>query len=170
VAGTGAPEAIDAALEAVEATGIEATGIAAGLALRSALRKAWLAAGALPSEAPRDTLYGLPTMTTPIWPPGAAAGDAVVGDWGMLLVGVREDVGFDLSSEGVLVDDAGAIVVTAFQDDVTLMRCFVRVAIAVAQPVQPDGSGVVVPFKFADWTSGTAAAAEAGTSSRSRKR
>jgi hypothetical protein len=43
-----------------------------------------------------------------------------------------------------------------------------RVAVAIARPVQPGG-GATVPFELADWTA-TAMAAEAGTSSRSRKR
>jgi hypothetical protein len=77
-------------------------------------------------------------------------GDALVGDWDMLLVGVREDITFDLSEDAVLQDGTGAIIANAFQDDLTAMRCYIRVGVAVGQPLGP--SGVASPFEFADWT------------------
>ena len=47
---------------------------------------------------------------------------------------------------------AGNVVNSAFESDVTALRMYVRIGIAIAQPVQPDGSGVVAPSEFADWT------------------
>jgi hypothetical protein len=97
--------------------------------------------GPVTSEA-AATLFGLPVATTVHWL--ASTGDAVAGDWSMLLIGIREDVTYDLSTEGVLTDGAGAIQVSAFQDDMTLMRVHFRVAAAVAQPVGPGDSPVIV--------------------------
>lgn len=119
--GTTAEEAIDLALGKVEAAGVRPSGIATGLAINSQLRKAQIASsmGPVVSEA-APMLFGLLLQTTVHWI--ATAGDACVGDFGMLLIGIREDVGFDLSTDGVLVDGAGAIQVSAFHDDMTLLR------------------------------------------------
>jgi Phage capsid family len=148
--GTDALDAIDKAAGVVEDTGLIPNGIAAGAAIGSALRKAYREVGALPSETPTPNVYGMPVARTPAWNP--AQGDALVGDWTKLLVGIREDISFDLSDSAVLTDGAGTIVVSAFEEDVTAMRAYMRVAVAIAQPVQPDGSGATVPFEFADWT------------------
>ena len=148
--GTDALAAIDAAASSIEATGLIPNGIAAGTAIGSALRKAYREIAMPPSEAPTETIYGMQVVRTSAW--DSTKGDAIVGDWTKLLVGVREDVRFELSDSATLTDGAGVVVVSAFEQDVTAARIFMRVAIAVAQPVQPDGSGTVVPFEFADWT------------------
>jgi HK97 family phage major capsid protein len=156
--GATAEEAIDAALGVVEAQGVRPDGIAAGLSILGALRKAQIAAGlpAVTATAPIPSLFGLPVETTVHWQAGA--GDALVGAWDLLLVGIRDDITYELSSDGVLVDPAGQIAVSGFQDDQTLMRVHLRVAVAIAQPVGSGGTPVV-PFEFADWTAaGTQAA------------
>jgi hypothetical protein len=152
VASTGADAlaAIDAAATVVEDTGLIPNGIAAGSAIGSALRSAYREVGALPSETPTPNVYGMPVHRTPAW--DATHGDALVGDWTKLLVGIREDITFNLSDSATLTDGAGNVVVSAFESDVTAMRAFMRVAVAIAQPVQPDGTGATMPFEFADWT------------------
>jgi Phage capsid family len=148
--GTDALDAIDKAATVVEDTGLIPDGIASGSAIGSALRKAYREVGALPSETPQPNVYGMPVARTPAW--DSAAGDALVGDWTKLLVGIRQDISFDLSDSATLTDGAGNVVVSAFESDVTAMRAYMRVAVAIAQPVQPDGSGATIPFEFADWT------------------
>jgi HK97 family phage major capsid protein len=161
--GATAEAAIDKALSAVEAQGVRPSGIASGLSILGALRASQIASGMGPVTAEAAaTLFGLPVETTVHWLP--AAGDALVGDFGLLLIGIREDVTYDLSNDGVLVDGAGAIQVSAFQDDMTLMRVHFRVAAAIAQPIGAGGSPVV-GFEFADWTGATAR----GSRSSSRK-
>jgi hypothetical protein len=73
---------------------------------------------ALPSERPAPELWGVPVAVTAAW--DATKGDAIVADWSKLVVGIRADIAFDLSTDGVLLDDAGVIQVSAFQDDVTV--------------------------------------------------
>ena len=141
-------DAIDKAAAEVEKFGGVPNGIAAGAAIGTALRKAYKAVGATPDQAPAPTIYGWPVVSVATW--DSTKGDALVGDWNMLLVGVREDVTFDLSSEAIIQDGAGAILANAFQDDLTAMRCYMRVGIAIGQPLGPKG--VVTPFEFADWT------------------
>ena len=55
----------------------------------------------------------------------------------------------------VLVDEAGDIQVSAFQDDQTLVRIYARFAVAIATPLKADGSGPSKPFVGASWTSAT---------------
>jgi HK97 family phage major capsid protein len=148
--GADAPAAIDAAAAALEAGGVTPDGIVASPAIGTALRAAWAAVSALPSQAPQQALYGWPVRVTADW--DATKGDALVGDWDYLLVGVREDIRFDLSEEAILQDNAGEIIANAFQDDLTAMRCYMRVGIAIGQPVSRQTEAAVVPFEFADWT------------------
>jgi HK97 family phage major capsid protein len=162
--GATAEEAIDAALGVVEGQGVRPTGIASGLAILSALRQSQMASGATPVAGAAELgLFGLPVETTVYWED--TAGDAVVGDWTALVVGIRDDVSYDLSSDGVLIDDSGEIVVSAFQDDQTLLRVHLRVGVVVAQPVGAAGTPVV-PFEFADWTDGTTVAASKTTAKK----
>jgi hypothetical protein len=72
-------QAIDAAATVVEATGLVPNGIVAGAAIGGALRAADREVGALPSQVPEPTIYGMPVVRTPAWVP--AEGDALVGDW-----------------------------------------------------------------------------------------
>jgi hypothetical protein len=150
VTGPDALAAIDAALTAVEATGVIPNGVVAGPAIGSALRQAYLAQGSLPSDAPSNQLFGIPSRVTPVWDP--TKGDAIVGDFDLLVVGVRQDIEIETSRDGVLQDAAGEIIANAFEQDLTLVRAHSRFAVAVGKPVQPDGSGAVVPFATADWT------------------
>lgn len=147
--GATAIEAIDAAAAVIEGAGNTPDGIASSSAIGTALRAAYRDVGALPSEAPTPNIYGWPVVVVRGW--DATKGDAVVGDWDYLLVGVREDITFDLSEEAILQDGTGAIIANAFQDDLTAMRCYMRVGIAVGQPLGPAGTPTV-PFEFADWT------------------
>jgi HK97 family phage major capsid protein len=147
--GTDALDAIDKGAAAIEAAGLTPNGIAAGPAIGTALRKAYKDVGALPGDAPTPAVYGLPVATTSTW--DSSKGDAIVGDWTKLVIGIRQDVSFDLSTEGVLLDEAGEIVVSAFQDDVTLIRVFMRVAAAIGAPAKPGG-GTADPFVPVDWT------------------
>jgi HK97 family phage major capsid protein len=147
--GADALTALDTALAAVEAEGVMPSGVAAGTAINSALRKAYLAAGALPSEAVEPRVFNLPLRVTARW--DSSQGDAVVGAFQYLQIGIREDIAVDISNDGVLLDEAGEVVVSAFQDDQTLIRVHARFGAAVGKPVGPDGSPIE-PFKAADWT------------------
>ena len=142
-------KALDAAMSAVEATGLTPTGIAGAPAIRSALRTISANQMVPSSQAPSYSYFGLPLATTPVW--DATRGDAFVGDWSKLIVGVRQDVSFDLSTDGVLFDNAGAILVSAFQDDMTLMRCYIRVGVVLGVPVKADNTGPSKPFSAAKW-------------------
>jgi Phage capsid family len=150
VTGADAPAAIDAAAAELEAGGVTPSGIVAGAAIGTALRQAYREAGALPGEAPAQVLYGWDVGQMVDW--DETKGDALIGDFNYLLVGLVEDISFELSSEAILQDNAGEIIANAFQDNLTAMKCWMRVGIAVGQPISRQTEAVVTPFKFADWT------------------
>jgi hypothetical protein len=148
--GADALEAIDNALSVIEADGLVPNGIASSAAIGSALRQAYKQVAALPGESPAQQVYGIPVAVTSPW--DSTQGNALVGDWTSLVIGVREDINFDVSNDGVLADPDGTIQVSAFQDDQTLIRVVFRAGAVLAKPLQADGSGLAKTFAFADWT------------------
>ena len=148
--GADAPAAIDKAAAVLEAQGITPNGIVAGPAIGTALRAAYREAGALPGEAPAQVLYGWQVGQAIDW--DSTKGDALVGDFNYLLVGLVEDISFELSKEAILQDGAGAIIANAFQENLTAMKAWMRVGIAVGMPVSRETETAAVPFEFADWT------------------
>jgi hypothetical protein len=149
ITGADALAAIDAGMAAIESTGLLPNGIASGTAIGSTLRAEYRSIGALPSEAPAPTVYGLPVRTTPIWQ--ATEGDAVVGDWTKLLIGVREDITYDTSEDAILQDATGVIVANAFQENLVAMRVYMRVGVVIGAPVKVDGTAADA-FEAVDWT------------------
>ena len=84
-----------------------------------------------------------------------------MGDYDYVVVGIREDIRYDLSEDGVLTDGAGAVTVNAFQDDSTLMRAYMRVGIVVGTPLGADGNTVQKPLALAATTAVTGLSADA---------
>ena len=148
--GTDALTAIDKALTVIETDGLVPNGIASSAAIGAALRQAYKQVAALPGEAPSQQVYGIPVAVTSPW--DSSKGDAIVGDWSQLLIGVREDINFDISNDGVLADPDGVIQISAFQDDQTLIRVVFRAGCVLAKPLQADGTGQAKAFALADWT------------------
>jgi hypothetical protein len=172
VFGAGAPltgadalEAIDAGMAAVEASGLMPNGIASGPAIGSALRKEYRSIAALPSTSPEPTVYGVPVATTTEW--DSSKGDALVGDWKKLVIGIRQDVSFDTSDSATIFDDTGTLVVSAFQDDVTVLRVYMRVGVVIGSPAL-EGGGTADAFVAVDWTAVAAARAEASKRTSSK--
>jgi HK97 family phage major capsid protein len=146
----GAPQAIDKAAGVLEAQGITPSGIVASATIGTALRAAYRAAGALPGEAPAQVLYGWQVSQIADW--DATKGDALVGDFNYLLVGLVEDIRFEMSDQAILQDATGVIIANAFQENLTAMKAWMRVGIAIGQPISTLTEVAAVPFEFADWT------------------
>jgi hypothetical protein len=157
--------AIDESASIIEASGLTPTGIAAGSRIGSALRAAYRDAMALPGEVPAPTVYGLPVIRTASW--DDSHGDALVGDWSKLVVGIREDIRFDLSDSATITDGSGNIIASMFESDSVALRCFMRIGVVVGLPVAPGG-GTVVPFSFSDWTAGSTARSTTRSSKASK--
>ena len=147
--GTDALDAIDKGLAAVEGRGSSRTGSAPGP--RSAVRCGRSTGRSVRprTRRRRAPVYGLPVAVTPAW--NATVGDAIVGDWQCLVIGVREDIRYDMSDSAILTDGAGAIIANAFQDDLVALRCFMRMGAAIGRPVATDGTPAE-PFSLVDWT------------------
>jgi hypothetical protein len=148
--GDNALEALDAALGEIEGVGVIPDGIASGMQVNSALRRAYIEAGALPGDQVEQRIFGLPVRVTSRW--DSTGGDAVVGGWQYLQIGVRQDVAVDVSSDATLFDDEGQLVASMFQDDATAIRCHARFGCAVGKPVAPSGEAIE-PFAAASWSS-----------------
>lgn len=87
---------------------------------------------------------GLPVSIDPVyWDAGVA--DLLVGDWRQLVVGMREDLRFQFSDSGVIVDDAGAVQFSAWQSDSVIMRAVMRVGWTLIEPIG-RGDTPEVPF------------------------
>ncbi|MDR0346438.1 MAG: phage major capsid protein [Nocardiopsaceae bacterium] len=145
---------INDAMGQVEDQGLAVTGSAADLGVRSVLRGVRDQSGALLLGAAQtdsgsiDTLYGVPVAYDPF--PRAGDADFFTGAWDNLIIGVRQDIRFQLDSSGVLVDEDGRVVVSAFQDNVTLLKVWARFACVIIDPVtqrEPDGA---TPFAKAE--------------------
>jgi hypothetical protein len=100
-------------------------------------------------------VYGVPVRFSSNW--NDTTGLALVGGYEAVLVGLRQDLTYDLSEDGVITDEAGVVVLNAFQSDSVLMRAYMRVALAEAMPVGAAGSAVK-PLALATVSGGAAAA------------
>ncbi len=136
-------EAMSDAFAQVEAAGVFPTDVLAGARLTGALRRYASIDGAMvdPSEA-----FGVDVTKVANWAADPVA-DGIVGDFSHLLLGIRNDIRIVKSDSGVLTDGAGVVTYSAFEDNVTLYKAYMRVGVAVASTV--DGS---VPFASVEVT------------------
>ena len=131
--------ALDAAMSLLEADGVTPTGILGGAALRAALR-AQTVAVMQPFSAAPASIYGVPVAFSSHW--DDSVGLALVGGFEDVLVGVRQDLSWLMTSVGVLSDSTGNVVVNAFTQDQTLLRCYWRLALQITQPLGPADAPV----------------------------
>lgn len=161
-------DAVNLAMSVVEQSGLLPTGHAAGARAKPALRMMRDENGNLvylPSltQGAPDTLFGLPISFSQGFDGGTTA-ELLTGDWTKLVVGVRTDIRYELSTDGVLTDGAGVVTANAFQDDLTLMRVYMRVGAAIGIPVNRAGDPTK-PFALAEFTPGLAGEPAATTRS-----
>lgn len=84
---------------------------------------------------PTPGLYGYPLneVTTGIWDPA----DAVMlgADWTKVVLGIRQDITFQLFTEGVISDADGKVILNLMQQDSKALRLVFRVGFQVANPL-----------------------------------
>jgi|HubBroStandDraft_6_1064221.scaffolds.fasta_scaffold79572_2 HK97 family phage major capsid protein len=150
-------QAISYAMSRIEATGLDVTGFAGRTSVRGHFRGLRATTGEWLVWAPTEpgapgSIYGSPLVYSKIGFTPATAADLIVGAWDHMVIGLREDIRFDLSDHGVLTTGAGAnrvVSVSAFEQDMVLMRVYIRLGYAVGRPVanRPDGTqGLGTPF------------------------
>lgn len=102
-----------------------------------------------PSQGGDATLFGyvLDEVRNGSWNAAAATGVAL--DWSKFVVGIRQDVTFDLFREGVISDASGKVILNLMQQDSKALRVVFRVGFQAAVPVTRLGgtypAGVVTP-------------------------
>ncbi|MCT1363315.1 phage major capsid protein [Microbacterium sp. p3-SID131] len=88
----------------------------------------------LASGAP-STLYGYPLneVTNGAWDSEEAR--LLAADFRKFVVGIRQDITFNISDSAVITDSAGKVIVNAYQQDSKIMRVVFRVGFQVANPL-----------------------------------
>ncbi len=119
----------------LEADGYVPNGAIGNVTTRGRLRKVRATDGQI-LNLPED----IPTIAYPgslagLWPTGVNAAEVLAGDFTKLVVGVRQDMTYKLITEGVITDNAGAIVYNLPQQDMVALRLVFRAAYAVANPI-----------------------------------
>lgn len=74
---------------------------------------------------------------------------AVVGDYSMAVLGIRQDITFKVLDQAVLTDDTGAVIINLPQQDSQALRVVMRVAFAAANPITPEQANDAQRFPFA---------------------
>jgi HK97 family phage major capsid protein len=168
-------EAVNLAMGDVENDGLQPTGHAADVGLKSKLRGLRDANG-LPIFVPNlgagsyDTLYALPIAWSASGAFDITVADLITGDWTKLIVGVRQDIRVETSTDGVIADATGKVLVSAFQDDQVLMRVYARLGYVLGKPVTRRAGGPANPFGLVKGSAATPLSAdEAGSRSKSAK-
>jgi HK97 family phage major capsid protein len=90
--------------------------------------------GPITADGP-STLYGysLDEVRNGSW--NAAAAELLAADWDKFVVGIRQDITYDLFSEGVISDADGKVVLNLMQQDSKAMRVVFRVGFQTANPL-----------------------------------
>jgi HK97 family phage major capsid protein len=144
-------EAVNQAMADVENAGLNPTGHAADVSIKSKLRGLRDANG-MPLFVPNlgadtySTLYALPIEFSGSGAFDVEIADLITGDWTKLIVGIRQDLRVETSTDGVIADAAGKVLVSAFQDDQVLMRVYMRLGYVVGKPVTRRTGSPASPF------------------------
>lgn len=138
---------IDAAIATVETDGFDVSGIVAARSARGRFRTARNANGDRLDQArigPALDMLDGNAIVYPmrgLFPTGGAAGTNVrlfAGDFTQYMLGVRQDITFTLSTDGVIQDNTGAIVYNLFQQDMIAMRVVFRAGWQVSNVINYD--------------------------------
>lgn len=83
---------------------------------------------------PANGLYGFPLNECMNGAWDATAAELIALDWSKQLIGIRQDVTYELFSEGVISDADGKVLLNLMQQDTKALRVVFRVGYAVATP------------------------------------
>jgi HK97 family phage major capsid protein len=152
LAGMNFAQGVSEAMGLIEATGLRPNGTISDPTARRFLRGAVTLTGeslfntSIANGVP-DQLWGVPiTYDQGGELGGAGVPLAIVGDWSKLIIGVRRDMTFDMTNTGVIADDAGKVLISAFQDDMTLMKVHMRLACVIGKVVTARHPTPINPF------------------------
>jgi HK97 family phage major capsid protein len=152
-AGTDAVDTINLAMGAVEAGGLNVTGQAADITVRSALRgvratgSGELLLGTVQAgDVAVPTLYGIPVSYNTMTQHGGTNADYFVGAFSNLFIGVRQDIRYMIDPSAVVADSTGKVLISGFQDNQTPLKVWARFGCAIVQPVTVRSPAGANPF------------------------
>lgn len=90
---------------------------------------------------PASGLYGFPLNEAENGSWDSEKAEIVGGDWSKFVVGIRQDITYDLFKEGVISDENGKVVLNLMQQDCKALRVVFRVGFQVANPATRLGGG-----------------------------
>ncbi len=133
----GVAQDVNNVLATVESEGFDVNGLVTSRIFRAKLRGARDTMGQKLLDVTTDQVEGQPVVyaMAGLWPSGAGTAAMLAGDFQQGIVGVRQDITFAMSKDGVIQDNTGAIIYNSFQQDMSLMRVTMRVAFQVANTI-----------------------------------
>ena len=84
-----------------------------------------------------------------LWPAGANAVNAVVGDRNKVVIGIRQDITYKILDQAVIQDGAGAIQFNLAQQDMVALRVVARYAYVTPNPITVDNTNNTTRFPIA---------------------
>lgn len=90
--------------------------------------------GAPMSEAQPSTLFGFPLDPVKNGAWDASKAELAAIDWSRVIVGIRQDITYEMFREGVISDSSGKVVLNLMQQDAKAMRVVMRLGYQVANP------------------------------------
>ena len=142
IAGESADGVGDGLLMLLEADGFMATGHVAAVSMRGRLRNCRDADGnPIFSRSLQDTtryeLDGAPIYFPTDGSVTAASGLDIAGQWDQLVYAMRQDMTYQVFTEGVITDASGHVVLNLMQQDSAALRCVMRLGFALPNPPNP---------------------------------
>lgn len=134
----------------VEDDGYDVSAIVATRAVRGALRKARGTDGQKLVDVQSGAGLDAPItyVANGVLPAGPPATLAVVGDFTMAVLGIRQDMTYKLLDQAVITDDTGKVIYNLPQQDMSALRVVFRAEFAVANPVTRPVAGAGTPYPF----------------------
>lgn len=135
---------ISALFSTIEADGYVVSGIVSNSTVRGLVRNLRDTTG----QRLDDPFYGIEPRYTlrGLWPTGSAVAELIAGDFSEGLIGIREDISFQVDRSAVVQDGTGAIIFNTFQQDLTAIRVTFRVAWSTRNSLDPVDAGTIYPF------------------------
>jgi HK97 family phage major capsid protein len=136
-------ETVNNAMAAVEGQGLNITGHAADLVVKSVLRGVRATTNELllgtqqVGDLIQPTMYGVPIQYSSFSSVGGTFPDFFTGDWRALLIGVRQDIRYAMDPSAVIADDTGKVLISGFQDNTTPLKVWARFGCVILKPVTP---------------------------------
>jgi HK97 family phage major capsid protein len=154
-AGVDAVDTVNQAMAAVEGQGLNISGHAADLVVRSVLRGARATTNELllgtqqAGDVEIPTMYGVPIQYSSFTSVGGTYPDFFTGDWDNLIIGVRQDIRYAMDPSAVIADATGKVLISGFQDNTTPLKVWARFGAVIIKPVTRRVPAGAVPFSKA---------------------